>query len=429
MMFADWIRWLCSMRAESLMGLALPFLMLDVPRYVVSAIVVWVLVKLHGFRQRLTGGSPTGEFTYAPSVCVLIAGHNEADTIAHTLESVYDCYPDLEVIVVDDGSKDGMADAAGEFARTYPKIKVLRRAERGGKSSALNFALPFIQSDVIVCLDADSHIARDAIWELVQPLRDPRVAGVSGNLIVRNPEGSLASALQALEYRRSIFLGRMVASRLDILGIISGAIGAYRTSAIKRVQGWDVGPGEDGDLALRLRKLGYRITFAPYATCYTNTPTSWYRLFRQRRRWDWAAVTFECRKHVDMINPFASTFQWNNAFLVLERWTFSVFLQLVFWIWMAWSFWITPTTIFMYTMLTFYVGYLLGDLILMLIILDLSDDRNRDLRYIPYLPLMPLYHLFLRFTTTYAVLEEFFTRRSFRDDFVPARVRNVTWHW
>jgi cellulose synthase/poly-beta-1,6-N-acetylglucosamine synthase-like glycosyltransferase len=239
----------------------------------------------------------------------------------------------------------------------------------------------------------------------------------------------LACALQALEYRRSIFIGRLVASRMDILGIISGAIGAYRTSAIKRVQGWDVGPGEDGDLALRLRKLGYKITFSPYAMCHTNAPTTWYRLFRQRRRWDWAVVTFECRKHIDMINPWAATFRWNNACLILERWLFSLFLPLAFWIWTTWQFLTVPWTSFCYTMLSFYVAYLICDLILMIIILDLSENRRRDVTYVPCVPLMPLYHLFLKFATTYAVLEELLTRRSFRDNFVPAKVRNVTWHW
>ncbi|HEY6564837.1 MAG TPA: glycosyltransferase family 2 protein [Pirellulaceae bacterium] len=428
-MCTDWIRWLCSMRPVELVTLALPLLMLDVPRYFLSGGIVWLQYRWVALRHLWNGTRAGFEYTYQPSVCVLIVGHNEADTIQHALASVQDSYPDLRVVVVDDGSRDGMRESAAEYARRVPGITVLRRAERGGKSSALNFALPFIDSDVIVCLDADSTLGPNAIWEVVQPLRDPRVAGVSGNLIVRNWHQSFVSAIQALEYRRSIFLGRMISAQLDILGIISGAIGAYRTTAIRRVQGWDVGPGEDGDLALRLRKLGYRITFAPYADCYTNAPTTWYRLYRQRRRWDWAVVTFECRKHIDMINPFAANFRWNNAVLILERWIFSLFLPLAFWVWTIWFLWVVPFHQFGNMVVLFYLTYLTLDALLMGIILDLSVHRQRDLTLLPLLPLMPLYHLFLRLVTTIAVLEEFFTRRSFRDDFVPVKVRTNTWHW
>jgi cellulose synthase/poly-beta-1,6-N-acetylglucosamine synthase-like glycosyltransferase len=322
-----------------------------------------------------------------------------------------------------------MARIAQGYANRHDRVTVLSRGERGGKSSALNFALPFVRSDVIVCIDADSHLEHSAIWELVQPMRDPRVAGVSGNLIVRNPDKSFVASLQALEYRRSIFLGRMIADQLGILGIISGAIGAYRTEAVRRVQGWDVGPGEDGDLSLRLRKLGYRIAFAPYADCYTNVPTTWYRLFKQRRRWDWAVVTFECRKHIDMIYPWTASFRWSNALLILERWTFGLFLQVSFWIWMAW--WMATHKAWQvgYAMTLFMGCYLLMDFVLMAAILDMSTDRRRDLRYATLLPCMPLYQLFLRFVTTFAVLEELLFRSSFQDNFVPAKVREVTWHW
>ena len=206
-MLHDWIQWLCSMEFEDQVALMLPFLMLDVPRYVLMGMLVWLLHRCRAAWRWLTGVSSTPRYDYSPSVCILIVGHNEADTIQKTLTSVADVYPDLQIIVVDDGSTDGMAQMAKEFARRHTGVTVLARPERGGKSSGLNFALPFVRAEVIVCLDADSFVARDAIWELLQPMQDPNVAGVSGNLIVRNPDVSFATRLQALEYRRSIFLG------------------------------------------------------------------------------------------------------------------------------------------------------------------------------------------------------------------------------
>ena len=99
-------------------------------------------------------------------------------------------------------------------------------------------------AEILVCVDSDSHLGEGAIWEIVQPFADPNIAAVSGSVLVRNPFVNLLTWIQALEYYRCIFLGRMFTSRLGILGIVSGAFGAYRREAILQVGAWDVGPGD-----------------------------------------------------------------------------------------------------------------------------------------------------------------------------------------
>ena len=155
----------------------------------------------------------------------------------------------------------------------------------------MNMPLPLIKSEIVVVIDSDSHLAPGAIWNIVQPFRDPEVGAVSGSVSARNPFVNLCTWLQAMEYRRSIFLGRILLARLDILGIVSGALGAFRKSALDKFGGWDVGPGEDGDLTIKFRKAGYKIAYTPEASCLTNVPTSFAALTRQRRRWEWAAIT------------------------------------------------------------------------------------------------------------------------------------------
>jgi cellulose synthase/poly-beta-1,6-N-acetylglucosamine synthase-like glycosyltransferase len=113
---------------------------------------------------------------------------------------------------------------------------------------------PFARAEIIVCVDTDSHLQPHAIWEIVQPLADPEVGAVAGTVLARNAETNLCTWLQAAEYLRTIFVGRMLSSRLGVLGIVSGAFGAFRREAVERLKGWDVGPGEDGDLVLRLRR-------------------------------------------------------------------------------------------------------------------------------------------------------------------------------
>jgi biofilm PGA synthesis N-glycosyltransferase PgaC len=167
----------------------------------------------------------------------VIAGPDEADTLLHTMESLLGTYPRMEIVIVDDGSTDEMSEIAQRYAREHSSVLALRKPHRGGKSSALNFALPFTRAEIVVCVDGDSRVSPTAVWEVVQPFADPEVGAVSATVVARNPFDRLVTWLQALEYRRNIFLGRMFAERLGILGIISGAFGAYRRDAIQRLHG------------------------------------------------------------------------------------------------------------------------------------------------------------------------------------------------
>ena len=252
-MWTAWIHWLSSITPDELLLIVLPLICFDGVRYCFASVAMCLGDASRELWQsacRTTRQRPP----YYPDVCVILAGLNEAETIGSTLASVWDSYPCLEIIVVDDGSSDGMADLAGEFAARHDNVLVLRKPHRGGKSSALNFAIPFTEADIVICVDTDSQLEPNAIFEIVQPFADPQVGAVAGTVLARNGGVNLVSQLQAAEYLRSIFLGRMLSSRLGILGIVSGAFGAFRREAIMATGGWDVGPGEDGDLVLRLRK-------------------------------------------------------------------------------------------------------------------------------------------------------------------------------
>lgn len=427
-MLNDWTHWLSSISIDRLILFLLPMLLLDAPRYAIGTLVMCMYDMCLDVRRWMAGEQNEQIFRHCPSVCVILAGLNEADTICATMNSLYGTYPKLEMIVVDDGSTDAMAEKAEEFARTHDDVLVIRRPERGGKSSAMNTALPFTQAEVIVCVDTDSHVSETAIWEVVQPLTDPKIAAVSATVIARNPFVNLLTWMQGAEYLRTIFVGRMVSARLGILGIVSGAFGAFRRSALVQVGGWDVGPGEDGDLAMRLRKAGYQLAFTPYAQCYTNLPTHWLRLFKQRRRWDWSVVTFECRKHVDMADPRSSSFTATNFFMVVERIMYNIVFQYAFWLYSAWLILTFPSHL-PYVLLTNYFIYVVLELIQYCVVLYYSLDRKRDALIGLIFPLLPLYYLYLRAATVTAITEEFLWRRSFRDNFVPERVRNATWHW
>lgn len=426
-MFKGWILWFTSLEFSQICLILLPIFLIDAPRYAVGSLIMCLGDMCKDFANKFLGRTEE-PYDHCPSVCVILAGLNEADTVGHTLESIWGSYPRMEIVVVDDGSTDGMFEVAEQFAEGRDNVLCLRKPERGGKSSALNMALLYTQAEVVICVDTDSHLGANAIWEIVQPFKDLRVGAVSGTVIARNPFVNVLTWLQSIEYLRTIFLGRMLSSRLNVLGIVSGAFGAFRTDAMKLVEGWDVGPGEDGDLVMRLRKAGYTVRFCPYAQCYTNLPVAAKTLFKQRRRWDWSVVTFECRKHVDLLNPFHSCFTASNFMMVVERIVFTILFQFAFWIYLGWLMFNRHDELLSILLLN-YLVFVILEVIQFVTILYYSLDRKRELKIGLVIPLVPFYYLFLRIATMVAVVEELFTRRSFRDNFVPQRVRKATWHW
>lgn len=422
------MHWLLSLRPDELWLVLGGLLLFDAPRYAFSNATMCAWDAARAFLDRLLPARAECEPPFTPKICVILAGYNEAQTIYATLQSLWGSYPHMEIIVVDDGSSDGMRTIATHFASEHAGVLVLGRDRRNGKSSALNTALSHTDAEFIVTVDTDSHLAPGALVEIIQPLRDPSVGAVSATVRARNARTNLVTWLQAYEYLQTIFVGRMLVARLGMLGIVSGAFGAFRREALERVGGWDVGPGEDGDLTLRIRKVGYQIAFAPYAQCYSNVPTTWTRLFHQRRRWDRGVVTFECRKHIDMAYFWLPGFTLADFVMIVERWFFNIACLYGLWGYLAWLAWgvQAPAS---YMLVTLYLCYLVCEFVGVLTVLNYSNEPAHDLMTCLIFPLAPLYQMFLKAASLVAVTEELLWRSSYKDNFVPEHVRNVTWHW
>lgn len=427
-MLTDWRHWLTSLTPLELLTILGVLLFVDGCRYAYCTASMAVFDLGHSCVKWLRGLRPADRYTHCPTVCVLLVGHNEGDTIEESLASVWGAYPRLELIVVDDGSTDGMAEKAQRFAAGHSGVLVLSRADRGGKSSALNWGLSYTRAEIVICMDTDSRFSETAIWEIVQPFADREVGAVSATVEAWNAFQNLCSWLQAYEYRQTIFIGRQLAERLGTLAIVSGAFGAFRRELLERLGGWDVGPGEDGDLVLRIRRLGYRIAAAPWARCLTNVPTSFQRLFHQRRRWDRAVVTYECRKHLDQAFFWQRHFRWTNLEVFLERWFFNIYCLFGWWTYGIWLCAIFAKDIWNVAGLL-YLCLLTFEVLQTLLRLCYSRTPGRDLLISTVLPVYPLYQAFLKTAGAVAIVEELLFRRSKQDNFVPAKVRDVTWHW
>ncbi len=195
-------------------------------------------------RMRTRKNFATAE--YKPRVAVLIPAYNEEKVIVRTIRSVMmSSYKNIRIIVIDDGSSDNTFDAARD---AYPadiasgRLTVMSKPN-GGKADALNYALERIDEEIYVGIDADGVIAHDAIANLVPHFANPKIGAVAGNAKVGN-RVNLWTRWQALEYITSQNFGgggggeRRALDLFDVVMVVPGAIGAWRTAPVKA--GWRV---------------------------------------------------------------------------------------------------------------------------------------------------------------------------------------------
>ncbi len=313
-------------------------------------IVLSAVVELRRIRQRdrhqiwrRVMASPM-----APKISVLVPAFNEEITVCDTVRGLLAlAYPNLEIVVINDGSPDGTADVlAAEFdlrpvhpafqrvidtaevkslylSRTEQRLVVLDKLN-GGKADSLNAGLNVASGDLVCAIDADTLVAPDALQLLVAPfLNDPEVVAVGGTVRLTNdspvraarvtnlvvPKRVLA-ALQAVEYIRAFIVGRLGWNPLGGNLIISGAFGLFDRASVLAVGGYETSSiGEDMELIVRLRRRAYedkrraRVEFLPDPVAWTEAPEATRVLARQRNRWQRGLMDVLFRHRRMIFNP------------------------------------------------------------------------------------------------------------------------------
>jgi cellulose synthase/poly-beta-1,6-N-acetylglucosamine synthase-like glycosyltransferase len=254
---------------------------------VLFALRVVLVVSLAVYQRRGKRRAPPAA-PYVPQVAVIVPAYNEAVGIARAVQSLADSdYPSFEVVVVDDGSTDGTADIAEALG--LDRVRVLRKAN-GGKASALNAGIQATLAPVVVMVDGDTVFEREALGRLVQPLGDPTIGAVSGNTKVGNRRG-LLGRWQHIEYVMGFNLDRRMYEVLQCTPTVPGAIGAFRRSALIELGGVSSDTlAEDTDLTLSLGRRGHRIVYTEDARAWTEAPSTFSGLWRQRYRWSFGTM-------------------------------------------------------------------------------------------------------------------------------------------
>ena len=269
-----------------------------------------------------------------PSISILAPAFNEGANIIENVRSLLSIhYNNLEVIIINDGSKDDSIDkliVAYDLEKVdyfvdqkietkkirgiyksknkiYRKLIVVDK-ENGGKADALNVGINVSRNQYVVCIDVDCIIEQDALLKLIKPFLEntkERVIATGGVVRIANgcqiANGRLIKVglphdflprVQTLEYIRAFLLGRMAWSRLNGLMLISGAFGAFDREIVVKCGGYNHKTvGEDMELVVRMRRymeerdLPYKVAFIPDPLCWTEAPASYKILGRQRNRW------------------------------------------------------------------------------------------------------------------------------------------------
>lgn len=255
----------------------------------VIALRAVLLLTLATHQVRTTRRDPADRAPeYLPRVTVLVPAYNEEVGIERAVRSLAaGDYPALDVLVIDDGSKD--ATAAIVAALDLPNVRLIRQ-DNGGKSAALNTGIAHSDAEILVMVDGDTLFEPDTIRELVGPLRDPAVAAVSGNTKVGNRSG-LLGRWQHIEYVMGFNIDRRMYEVLQCTPTVPGAIGAFRRSVLEQVGGVPADTlAEDTDLTLAIGRTGGRVVYAESARAWTEAPSTFTALWRQRYRWSFGTM-------------------------------------------------------------------------------------------------------------------------------------------
>ncbi|HJT09511.1 MAG TPA: glycosyltransferase family 2 protein, partial [Candidatus Nitrosotalea sp.] len=273
------------------LGIAVGYDTYSVQESIVKAILLWgltltfwstllfvPLALFSKYRER-----NLSEPTKYPKVTVLVPAYNEEKVIARTIEGLIETeYPNKEIVVIDDGSKDQTFSIMNNYKN---KVKVLHK-ENGGKASAINFGLAYSTGEIIVIVDADTIIGRDSLVHLVKGfVVDKDVAAVAGNILVRNRKNWLTRC-QALEYISGIQIARRALDIFGAISVVPGALGAFRRSVLEEIGTYHKDTlVEDFDVTMKILKTKLVISGSSKATAYTEAPESIRNLYRQRKRW------------------------------------------------------------------------------------------------------------------------------------------------
>lgn len=377
--------------------------------------VVALAVLPRYIQKQSTLQLPQSETGFEPPVSLVVTAYNEEAVIVATVRALLQLnYPEFEIIIVNDGSTDRTLDLLIEKfglevfpaavrqridhkpirnvyqSRIYPKVRVVDKENGGCKADAANAGVNAAKYGLFMPLDADTILERDCLKLLIQPyLQNPETVAVGGTVRILNGckvrDGALSeikfpknwlARFQVLEYSRAFLNGRVGWNFFNALPLISGAFGLFKKDAVVEVGGYShESLGEDMDLVLRLhrhyrlKKIPYRVDFVCDPACWTEAPSTFAVLKKQRIRWQ--RGLFDClwENRQLLFHPRSGGVGWGSMPFLLFLEGLSPVVEVFgyfFFIFMYWVGMINATGTIVFLLLSIFTGFLLSTVSILL---------------------------------------------------------------
>lgn len=276
---------------ENTFGTGISFALLTLAAIMVAYGIrhyIFTVNRLFSPQHRLYEGVQEANW---PRLTVFIAAHNEEAVIAKCIEALVSCdYPRdrLEIIPVNDRSKDRTREICDEWAAQYPNlVKPFHRVDgKAGKPAALKDAEERATGDVLVIFDADYIPSRGLLKQIVSPFLDPEIGVTMGRVVPYNVGVNLLTRTLDMERSAGYQVDQQARQNMALLPQYGGTVGGIRRSALHAVGGFTAGVlSEDTDLTFRLLRGGWKVAYLNTAECYEEVPENWPVRVKQLMRW------------------------------------------------------------------------------------------------------------------------------------------------
>lgn len=287
-------------------------IVLSVSRMLLMALLAWRQKK----KEENVASSAILPADKMPLVSIIVPAYNEEINAVRTIESLLNQdYPNLQVVFIDDGSKDNTYLKVSEAFEDNAAVKVFTKPN-GGKAAALNTGIQKAAGEFVICIDADTQLKQDAVSQLMKKfdlagmngntegqVSAGIVGAVAGNVKVGN-EVNMITRWQSIEYITSQNFDRRAFDLLNCITVVPGAIGGFRKEAIIKAGGFTTDTlAEDCDLTMRMHRMGYQVRNCNDAISYTEAPETMRQFMKQRFRWSFGVMQCFWKHRDAAFNP------------------------------------------------------------------------------------------------------------------------------
>ncbi len=357
-----------------------------------------------------------------PKVSVLVPCHNEGENAYETIGALLKLnYPNFDVILVNDGSKDNTGTILEDIASREPRVRVVHLTSNQGKAMGLCMASMLTDSEFLMCIDGDAILDKNSVlWIMWHFVNGPRVGAVTGNPRIRN-RSTLLGRLQVGEFSSIIGLIKRTQRIYGRIFTVSGVITGFRKSALHNIGYWSTDMiTEDIDISWKMQTNFYEVRYEPNALCWILMPETLSGLWKQRTRWAQGGAEVML-KYAGIFTRWKNRRMWIVYLELMVSLIWAYLILIIFALWAIGNFVTLPDYLYIKTLVPGWNGVILAMTCLLQFAVSLIIDSRYEHKIKRYYYWMIWYPLAYWLISAAASIVGF-PKALFRD-----RTRRATW--